>query len=272
MILQAVKRIYEPGCKADYIMVLEGKQGIGKTRLIEILGDPWYADIVIDPHSRDTVDAMIGKWFIEFAEMEVTRRSDAQALKAFITRHTDTVRLAYAKRSIDIPRQCVFIGSINPDASCEYLTDTTGNRRFWPIEIKYLQQEKLKEERDQLFAEAVAAYKGGEQAYITDIKIDNLAMAEQKKRQVSDPWLASIGEWISDKKELAHSVKNVYIFALKGNEASLTSTLAKRISHCLAELGFKNHTERDKELDKVVRVYRHKDYLPVEKEERPDNE
>lgn len=245
-LLQAVSRIYHPGCKADHIVVLEGDQGVGKSSLVEILGGIWYGDIIIDPHSRDTVDAMRGKWFLEFSEMEVVKRSDAQAMKAFITRKVDRVRLAYGRRSIDLPRQCVFMGTINPDATGEWMSDTTGNRRFWPVHIEQVKFQELAEARDQLFAEAADAVLKGQAAYIVDREIVDMAVAEQSARQHSDPWIHSIANWIDGGVHEFVTTKDVWVFALKGNEANFSGIHQRRIAGVLKELGYVRDIRRYK--------------------------
>jgi len=264
-LLQAVARVYTPGCKADHIIVLEGEQGVGKSSIVEILGGSWYGDIVIDPHARDTVDAMRGKWFIELSEMEAIRRTDAQALKAFITRRVDRVRLAYGKRSVDLPRQCVMVGTINPDATSEYLTDTTGNRRMWPIYIKKVNFAGLQSIREQLFAEAVDLVLGGEDTYIVDREVLQLADEEQKKRLNSDPWETAISEYCTDKVFRFVTTKEVWVFALKGSDSALSNVQQRRIARCLKELGFVPHVKRDPD-GRVVRGFVHREALRVDKE------
>ncbi|KKK65803.1 hypothetical protein LCGC14_2970460, partial [marine sediment metagenome] len=132
----AIRRTYDSGCKYDYMIVLEGEQGIGKSTICEILGQEWYADLSLNVHSPDTIDCMRNKWIIEVSEMECTRRADTQALKSFLTRRTDTVRLAYARTSKDFLRHNIFIGTFNPDTAGSYLKDMTGNRRYLPIAVE----------------------------------------------------------------------------------------------------------------------------------------
>lgn len=256
-LLQAVSRVYHPGCKADHIIVLEGPQGVGKSSLVEILGGKWYGDIVIDPHSRDTVDAMRGKWFIEFSEMEAVNKHEQQAMKAFITRKVDRVRLAYGRRSVDLPRQCVFMGTMNPDATGEYLNDQTGNRRIWPIKIGRVKFKELADMRDQLFAEAVDMVLKGEATYIIDREIVHLAMSEQKARQSSDPWSAPIAEFLNGLIAGRDFVttRDVWVYALHGSESQLTLAHQRRIAGCLQELGYKKHLKWDADNKRPVRGF-----------------
>lgn len=264
-LLQAVSRVYHPGCKADHVVVLEGPQGCGKSSLVEILGGIWYADILVDPHSRDTVDAMRGKWFLEFSEMVAPTKQDANAMKAFITRRVDRVRLAYGRRSVDLPRQCVFIGTINPDATKEYLNDDTGGRRWWPIEIGKVRFSDLEAMRDQLFAEAVDLVMKGEATHIIDHEVLELARSEQRARQTTDPWAGVIQEFMADKTYTYITTKDVWVYALKGSEAQLSVVHQRRIALCLKDLGFVPHVRRDAAAGKVVRCFVHNDHLQADK-------
>lgn len=242
VLVQAVARVFNPGIKVDNVLILEGKQGVGKSSLVRIIGGKWYADIIVDPHGRDTVDAMRGKWIIEFSEMEVTRRADAQALKAFITRQTDRVRLAYGRRSIDYPRQCIFMGTINPDASREYFTDTTGNRRFWPVVCGQVRFSELERDRDQLLAEAVDAYFKGETLFVESEDVLHYVEREQESRVVTDPWTDSITEFLASNEFVRDhnftTTKELWEYALRGTPSLFTRQHANRICSIMRKLGW----------------------------------
>lgn len=242
-LLQLVARVYQPGCKADHVLVLEGAQGTGKSTICSIMGGKWYADIVIDPHSRDTVEALRGKLLVEFSEMDVTRKAEATALKAFITRQEDRVRLAYGRTNIDLKRQCSFWGTVNPTALNDYLLDPTGGRRWWPVKLNKINLDALDRDRDQLLAEAVQRKLKGEAFHIVDKKILRMAEAEQKKRQASDPWAEKIREFL-DTNELAReegyvTVMDIWEFGLKGSSANLTRHQSARIHTVMKELGWR---------------------------------
>jgi len=191
----AVARVFNPGVKFDSMLVLEGEQGIGKSTLIAILGGKWYGDIGITDSDKDTIDAMRGNWIIEVSEMVCSRKVDTDKLKSFLSKTTDRVRLAYRRNAEDYPRQSVFIGTINPEEGGGYLKDTTGNRRFWPVVCKKVDFSGLKENRDQLWAEAVSRYFKGERLYLGDDVI-KMANYETEKRRQRDPWIEPIADWL----------------------------------------------------------------------------
>jgi putative DNA primase/helicase len=185
----AIARIYEPGCKFDYMTVLEGNQGEGKSMSLGMLvGPQWFTDSLGDIHNKDVVDQMLGKWLIEVSELDSIRGREAEAVKAFVSRQVDRVRLSYARRAEDYPRQCIFIGSTNDQ---EYLTDETGNRRYWPIHVGRARKAWLKENRDQLWAEAKFRYELGEKLYLTK-ELEAIARSEQEKRFEVDEWEAEV--------------------------------------------------------------------------------
>jgi predicted P-loop ATPase len=193
----AVRRVMQPGCKFDYVMVLEGVQGIGKSMLVQALGGEWAGNITIDPSNKDSIMYMEGQWVVEMSEMVAQRRTAADALKDFITRGTDKIRKPYARTPVSLPRQSIFIGTINPQHGVGYLKDPTGNRRFWPIEVEHVRIDALKEDVDQLWAEAVVIEGQGEQLFLTPEE-ERYAVKEQFKRVTKDPFEIPVLEFINN--------------------------------------------------------------------------
>ena len=239
----AVARVLKPGCKFDHILVLEGEQDTGKSRLCAALGGDFYGDFVLDPHNKDTIQNLQGKWIVEMSEMEVTRRSDINALKAFITRTTDKARLAYQRLSSDFPRQCIFIGTINPEADGAWLKDDTGNRRFWPVEqTGVIDVAGIKAIRSQLFAEAVEALKRGEQLYMDSKPLKDLARAEAAERHAEHSWTECISIWLSGLKKGERdfvTARDVFLEALQGTDKTLSVKETKGIAVVMKSLGWK---------------------------------
>jgi hypothetical protein len=159
MLVAAVCRVFEPGHKFDFAVILEGVQGKRKSTFVRILGRRWYAELDGDFHdAKQMIELMQGAWILEIPELSGFTRSDVRAIKAFMSRQSDRARLAYARRAGSFPRQCIFIGSTNDR---EYLKDDTGGRRFWPIacEVEEIDTDALERHVDQVWAEAFAIYR-----------------------------------------------------------------------------------------------------------------
>lgn len=199
-VISAVARIFEPGCKVDHMLVLEGRQGIGKSRALRVLSGGHIVEDLSDFHSKASVEALEGAWFVEVCELSGMSKSETEAVKSFLTRTYDKYRRPYARHAVTVARQCVFAGTTN---ETEYLRDRTGNRRFWPVRCEQINVERLAANRDQLFAEAVARYQEGEPWYLTDKSVCQQATEEQAARIEDHPWLAHIAETVANRDSIS---------------------------------------------------------------------
>lgn len=184
-LIQCVARAFEPGVQADACLILEGKQGKGKSTALRILGGKWFSDDIADLGSKDSKMQLAGKWIIEIAELDSMSRGEISKIKAFMTCRTDFFRPPYGHIAQDFPRQQVFAGSVNDG---EYLRDPTGARRFWPVLCGTIDLESLRRDRDQLWAEAVLRYRAKEAWYITEPGALAAAEEEQANRGERDAW------------------------------------------------------------------------------------
>lgn len=158
MLIAAVTRIFEPGAKFDFAVIIEGLQGKRKSTFIETLGKSWFAELDGDFHDQKAmIELMQGAWIMEIPELSGFNRGDVRSIKAFISRKKDRARLAYARRAGEFPRQCIFIGSTNDR---EYLKDDTGGRRFFPCmcNADEIDIAGLEVNVDQIWAEAMVLY------------------------------------------------------------------------------------------------------------------
>lgn len=251
MLIAAIKRIYQAGCKFKNIIVIEGDQQIGKSPVCEILGGKWYADLTLNVNSPDTIDAMRNKWIIEVSEMECTRRAETQALKAFLSRQVDVVRLAYARASKEFPRHNIFIGTINPDNSGGYLKDMSGNTRYLPVLVpsgRMIDVKGLANDRDQLWAEALQIYKENTEVelYLKDSNLIKMAEKETLGRRVVDPWTERVAEWLNNPTGATENIEpkifvradEVFTHAMGGDIKDLGRDKFIRIANVMQDLGW----------------------------------
>jgi len=199
--ISAVARIYDPGCKADCALILESPQGIGKSTFLETLASKeWFHDGLPDLHSKDAAAGLRGKWIIELPELSAMRRSDVEAVKAFLSRTTERFRPAYARTEVIEPRRCVFAGTTNRS---DYLVDDTGGRRFWPVPVSNINISNLQRDRDQLWAEAVFCFKQPEAKWWLDPSDEIVAANLIMQRATDDPWEAAVVNYIEKLSEVS---------------------------------------------------------------------
>lgn len=259
LMLALCKRVDQPGCKYDYMVILDGEQGVGKSRALQILGGQWYASIDLMANYRDLVTDLAGGWVIEVEEMAAFSKRDIETLKSIITKSVDKVTLKYNKWASVIPRQCVLVGTINTITD-DYLRDPTGNRRFLPIEVGRVDCSQLQQDRDQLFAEAWHIYNNNKQVilYITDETIELSAEEVRSQKTGKDPFFDTIEEWVDKKIKLGEDciqIKTVWEEALDGDIKQLNKSIQNRIGVILRQLGFRNRVIRFGETTKRLWKY-----------------
>jgi predicted P-loop ATPase len=198
-VLSAVARVMDPGAKADQVLILEGPQGAKKsTALRTLAGADWFTDELAEIGSKDAAQQTRGVWIIEIAELDAIGRAEVSRIKSFLSRSVDRYRPPYERYVIDVPRQCVFAGTVNPDT---YLRDETGNRRFWPIRCGKIDIDALRRDRDQLWAEAMVWYANCVKWWIEDEETKHMAEAAQEERYQGDAWDGLIDRWLVYDKE-----------------------------------------------------------------------
>ena len=184
----AVARVYQPGIKFDCLTVIDGAQGIGKSTLLkELVGDEYYSETLslTDLDDKTGAEKLQGYWVIEIGELAGMKKADVEKVKGFLSTTDDKYRPSYGRVVESHPRQCVVIATVNGERG--YLRDITGNRRFWIIKCRQKEQARkwsfTKEERDQIWAEAVALWRGGEKLYLEDTE---LPAAEALQREAME--------------------------------------------------------------------------------------
>lgn len=196
----AVARVYEPGCKHDYVLVLTGPEGIGKSTLLNTLGGRWFSDSLNTFEGKDAMELLQPAWLLELSELSALKRSELEGVKQFLSRQVDEYRPAYAERTEKRPRHCVFFGTTNETS---FLKGDTGNRRFWVIPTGVTEPHKsvfdggLEGERDQIWAEAVHYYRKGEKRYLpVALEAEARKVQEDFNTLSEDPLVGVIREYL----------------------------------------------------------------------------
>ncbi|WP_010245879.1 virulence-associated E family protein [Acetivibrio cellulolyticus] len=198
ILVAACKRLYEPGCKFDEVVVLVGPQGSHKSSFIARLGGEWFSDSIRNFDNKEAGEHLQRAWIIELPELSALKKTESEETKAFLSRTTDRYRVAYDRVVSDFPRKCVFFGTTN---TFDFLKDNTGGRRFWPIEVipqnrKYIHFDHLTDALlAQIWAEALHYYKNGESVRLSP-EADAIAKERQENHTEIDPRLGKIMEYL----------------------------------------------------------------------------
>jgi putative DNA primase/helicase len=239
-LLSCVARAMKPGCKVDTMLILEGRQGIGKsTALSALAGEGLHCDSAIDFGTRDACQILQGVWIFELAELDAILRRDTSTIKAFLSRSHDRFRVPYGRTPENVPRSVVFCGTVNHGG---YLRDSTGNRRFWVVRCEdTLDTEGLRAARDALWAEAVHLYRGGEPWHL-DAAHEAGMKDEHESRLEQDPWEERLAAWASprtdERGELPYSMNEILDSALGLRANTQNPRVTARVSSLLAKLGY----------------------------------
>ncbi|TZE81987.1 virulence-associated E family protein [Calorimonas adulescens] len=193
----AVARVMTPGVKYDFVPIIAGPQGIGKSTFLRILGRQWFSDSLTTFEGKEASEMVQGVWINELGELNGLNRSEINAVKQFISRTDDIYREPYGRRTGRYPRRCVFFGTTN---DAEFLRDKTGNRRFWPVDVGIQPVKKdvfndLENEVDQIWAEAFVHWQLGEPLYLTG-EIAAEAKREQEAHEESNAKEGIIQEFV----------------------------------------------------------------------------
>lgn len=235
-----VARAYEPGCQLDYCLVLEGAQGDGKSSgLRALVGPDWHSDSLSDVGSVEAAKQLQGKWLICIEELDAFRRADVSAIKKFISARSDFFRPSYARSARDHFRGCGFAATTNKP---EYLQDSTGARRFWPITSGVVNVVCLERDRELIWAEAVHAYKAGEKWHPSRSEEKALFAPQQAARRIADPWEPLIEEYAAGREYVR--IETILTKVLGVTTDKQTRASNERVIEILRYLGWGRSTRR----------------------------
>jgi putative DNA primase/helicase len=238
--ISMVARAYDPGCQVDTMPVLEGKMGRGKSSFLRILADPWFAAVQIAFGEKDFFQAIQGKWLIEVPDMSGFSRREHTQIIATISNQNDVYRQSHGRNTEDHQRVTIFAATSEND---EYLQESRGRRRYWPLVCGDINLEALRAQREQIFAEAVVKYRAGAQWYEMPEETD----AEQAARASRDIWtdrVLNYAELYGDNKlTSAVLLEN----AIKMDTDRMDDGAKKRVYRIMMEAGYKQlHSRKER--------------------------
>lgn len=241
LLIAGVRRIRNPGVKFDTMLVLEGFQGTGKSRLAAALAvrEEWFCGS-LDLKSDDKTKAELLQraWIVECQELDGLNKATGESLKRFLSTSVDSYRRAYARDAGEYRRHCIIIGTTNEDS---YLRDLTGNRRIWPVQVRRIDVEGFKANVDQPWAEAAVREAKGESIVLSE-HLWQAAQELQSSRMVEDPYADTL---TAEFHELTGKVSLDSIKLLLGLDTSrMTPTDGRRVKAIMARLGWEYGTHR----------------------------
>ena len=262
-LLACVARAFQPGCKADVVLVTEGNQGRGKSTLFYILGGQWYTEASGVLGDKDSKQLISAAWICELPDMSSFSRTNRNAMKAFFSSAVDRYRPPYDKHTKAVKRRCCFGATTNEE---EYLGDPTGNRRFQPVALGEIDRARLIKDKDQLWAEAVAIYKDaadceacaaldevvpGEaarcEAHAWWLKPEQQSVANRHAalREERDSWATTIQTFAKNPKRATHgggdvelTTANILVNALQFQLKDIDRPDEMRVATIMKKLGY----------------------------------
>jgi predicted P-loop ATPase len=236
LVLAMVKRVFSPGCKSDYMPVFEGSQGVGKSKLLNILGGEWFAELHMDWNNKDFYCALQGKMLLEIGELHAFKQTDVDKIKGIVSCAVDRYREPFGRHTKDFPRQGVFAGTTNRD---DWNRDDTGARRFWPVLCGKLDHEWVRVNRDQLFAEAVHVIRAGGSYW--EVPWGD-AQAQQDERRAADTWDDAVAAWLVGRNKC--TLAEVMAGAVDLDAAHQTLSDQQRMGRVMKKVGWVKKLER----------------------------
>jgi len=238
--IAAVARAYDPGCKVDATMVLEGPEGLGKSSFLESLaGKGNYASIQVDLSSKDAIQYIHGPWIADFSEIAAFKKTNQDALKDFLSRSFDRVRLPYKANVVDLPRRGVFAATTNEKS---YLASRTGNRRIRPIFCNYVKQLEPAI-REQIWSEAKARYLAGEDVYTIADQAALLEAQADRELDRHDAWHDEVLKYA--KRFDRVTISDILSLALTIPPDRQDNRAMQRVTRILQDLGFTRSRSSD---------------------------
>ena len=239
----AVARTFEPGCKFDTCLVLKGGQGVGKSSFVKVLASPDWLNDTTQPKEKETLQAIHSCWVMELAELDsLTSKKEAGAVKALLSSSVDKYQLPYGRAIEERPRRSIMIGTCNRH---DFLTDETGSRRFWVIDLHHnfaagnvIDVDRVVRDRDRIWKAAVLAYRSGRARWLTQE-----AQSESNRRnrgyEKEHPWETPIATWLQQTSPIGFTTEECLLeTGIRFDRTSIIQRDYQDASKVLNQLGY----------------------------------
>lgn len=241
--IAAVRRVRKPGSKHDEMLIFEGPEGGQKSTLLRELAvkEDWFTDsLPLNVDDKRMIEAASGKWIVEVSELQGMRKGDVGRIKAQLSRARDRARLAYYRLPVEVPRQCVFFGTVNPEEASGYLASLTGNRRFWPVEVGHIALEAFRRDLDQLWAEAEAREAKGEST-VLDSSLWSVAAEQQREREAPNPIRDALAPYLSKREGVIFTEE---LWTIANVPLAQRSQFYAKLGKAMKDMGWESSKER----------------------------
>ncbi|MCG8990805.1 virulence-associated E family protein [Delftia acidovorans] len=247
-----VNRAINPGCKFDYMLILKGDQGLKKSSAWRAMAYPYFTDNAIRVGDKDSQLAQQMAWIVESAELESLNKAESTAIKQYLSAQEDWFRPPYGAQMVKSKRHFVNVGTTNADT---FLRDATGDRRFWPLEVRQVNADALIEMRGQLLAEALHRLNAGERYWPDRDEEKTLIFPEQEPFKRSDPWEDLLDAYVNGndglhvndpapmRRQFFPRTELYQVLQIKPDRVDNAGQMDTRISNAMKSLGFKVHRE-----------------------------
>ena len=255
-VMGLVNRALHPGCKFDYMLIIKGEQGLKKSSAFRALAYPYFTDNAIRMGDKDSLMAMQVVWIAESAELESLNKSETTQIKQFLSAQEDMFRPPYGAQLIKAPRHAVNVGTTNAD---QFLKDSTGDRRFWPLEVQVVNVDTLQGMRLQLLAEALHRLEAGERYWPNTQEEKELVFPEHEPFKRGDTWEDIIDAYVNrdqpdkadDPMEKVNCKRDFFptteiyerALIIKADRMDGNGQMDTRIGHAMKALGFARYRE-----------------------------
>jgi Virulence-associated protein E-like domain/Bifunctional DNA primase/polymerase, N-terminal/Primase C terminal 1 (PriCT-1) len=248
-----VARALQPGIQCRSVVIFEGAQDIGKSKLIKTLaGEAWYREVSGTLEGKEAHMLMKGAWVVELSEMDVLLRTEESRVKSFITMCNDEYVPKYANDPVKLARRTILVGTINPEGDGSYLRDQTGSTRYYPVRVGTIALDDITAQRDQLFAEALSWFRAHPADWwqMPDEAAEELALIREARRQEGvyegprlQAWLDKVRTGASEVLAPFHT-EDALRFCFNIPPERWTPAIKDRVGKAIGKYGWRVKTSR----------------------------